>query len=72
MMPITPAPLPKICSACREPLAEPVRLPHSLIRLNHVDAGYVVGAASAAGDENAVISAGRWASDAAGLQGADL
>jgi ATP-binding cassette subfamily F protein 3 len=51
--------------------AEPVRLPHSLIRLNHVDAGYTVGAASAATDENAVISAGRWASDDAQAEGAD-
>jgi ATP-binding cassette subfamily F protein 3 len=44
--------------------AEPVRLPHSLIRLNHVDAGYPVGAASAAADENAVISAGTWQPEA--------
>jgi len=50
--------------------AEPVRLPHSLIRLNHVDAGYPVGAASAATDENAVISAGAWQPELAGA-GAD-
>jgi ATP-binding cassette subfamily F protein 3 len=35
--------------------AEPVRLPHSLIRLNHVDAGYA-GAASAATDEHKGIA----------------
>jgi ATP-binding cassette subfamily F protein 3 len=36
--------------------AEPVRLPHSLIRLNHVDAGYL-GSASAANDEHRGIAA---------------